>query len=549
MLRKLSLVLVVLSLVALSLMAVTAQDEETFTLTILHTNDTHAAHEPNGDGDGGVARQATVVNQVRAEIDNVLLLDAGDRFSGTLYHTVHAGQDQVPIMNALGYDAMVLGNHEFNNGGQVLADFVTGLDFPVLAANIDFSASPTMPEGAIAPFVILEVGGQEIGVVGIDTPDTLEISNPEAELVWRDDLVAVVNEQSSALTEMGVNKIVLLTHVGTNVDFEIAPQLENVDIVIGGHSHTLLSNQNSAFDAYPVTFTNEATGETIYYVQSGANNQYLGRMDVEFDAAGVVTDFEGDSIFLSRYIAPNTELDAILADLAEEVNALRDEPANAVSEVPLDGDRSICRVEECNLGNLIADAQRWETGTDVAIMNSGGIRRDLPAAELTLGELLEVQPFSNTIATMDVTGDVLLAALENGVSRVGFNEDGLLTRDDNSGRFPQVSGMRFSFDPNLESGSRVTEVEILQEDGSYVPLDPAATYSLTVPNFVATGGDGYSMLAEQGQNIYLFGRLDWEVTRDYMQLLSPIGADDGIQVDAQAPRINLMNAVVAPLAE
>lgn len=545
--RKLFLLVATFIMAALTIGLISAQDDETTNLTILHTNDTHANHQANRDGDGGAARMAAVVNQIRAQVDNTILLDGGDRFTGTLFHTLYEGQDQVEVMNLLGYDAMALGNHEFDNGDEVLADFVTGLDFPALAANIDFSESPTLAEIGIEEYAIVDVNGIEVGVIGLTTPDTPEISNPGDELVFSDDLVTIANALAADLTDQGVNIIVLLTHTGINTDFVISPQLENIDVFVGGHSHSLFSNQYAgAVDEYPVVFTNEETGDTVLYVQAASGAQYLGRLDVEFDADGVATDWEGDTIFLSSYITPDPEMQALVDELAGPVEELRNEPSGASSDVELVGDRTVCRVQECNLGNLIADAMLWETGADIAIMNSGGIRRDLPAADLTIGDLLELQPFGNTVATMEITGADLIAALENGVSRLELNDAGQVSRDGASGRFPQVSGFRFRFDPTLEAGSRIVFVEIQQADGSYVPVEEDAVYLLATANFVAGGGDGYSVLAENGQNTYLFGRLDWEVTRDYMVLISPIGMGDDIEVDADAPRIEIINAEVAP---
>jgi len=545
MLRKLSLLLATLSLVAMAIV-VNAQDEETFNLTVLHTNDTHSHHQAEG-GEGGAARMAAVIDQVRGAEENVVLLDGGDRFTGTLFHTFYLGADNAQIMNMMAYDAMALGNHEFDNGDDVLAEFVTSLDFPALAANVDFSESPTLADIGIEQYTVIDVNGTSVGVIGLVTPDTPELSSPGDELVFSDDLVTIANTLAAELTEQGVGIIVLLTHTGINTDFVMAPQLENIDVFVGGHSHTLFSNQNTgATGEYPMVFTNEATEDTVLYVQANEHYNYLGRLDIEFDAAGVASDWGGDNIFLSAYITPDAEMDAVIAELAGPVEELRSQPSGAASEVALDGDRTICRVEECNLGNLIADAMRWEAGTDIAIMNAGGIRRDLPAAELTIGDLIELQPFGNLISTMDITGGDLLVALENGVSRITLNDDGQVSRDGASGRFPQVSGFRFSYDPTLEAGSRVTSVEIQQEDGSFVAVDEMATYSIAVGNFVAGGGDGYSVLTDNGQNVYLFGRVDWEVTRDYMVSVSPVGGDDGIQVDALSPRIALQNATLAP---
>lgn len=550
MLRKFSLLIATLAIGLLSIVVLNAQDEETFALTVMHSNDTHAAHQPDGDGNGGAAIMAAVANQIRGSVDNSLLLDAGDRFTGTLFHTVFEGQDQVEIMNLMGYDAVVLGNHEFDNGDQVLADFVNGLNFPTLSANVDFSASEILADVPIEDTTIIDVNGTQVGIIGLTAPDTPETSSPSDNIIFNEDLVTITNTLAAELTDQGVGIIIVLSHIGINLDTEIAPQLENVDLIIGGHSHTLLSNQAAgAADEYPLVFTNEATEETILYVQAGDNTEYLGRIDMEFDAAGVLQDWEGDSIFLSQYISPDADVAALIEELSGPVEELRSQPADVTSEVALDGDRTVCRVEECNLGNLIADSYRQETGADIAFMNGGGIRRDLPAGDLTLGDLLEVQPFGNTVATLELTGADIIAALENSVSRITLNDDGEIVRDGASGRFLQVSGLRFSYDPTLEAGSRVVSVEVEQEDGSFVAIDESATYSVAMPNFIALGGDGYDIFVENGMNVYLFGRVDWEVTRDYMQELTPINDDDGISADDDTPRITAVNAEVEARAE
>lgn len=544
--RRLTVIVLTLVTALLAAALVNAQDE-TFALTVLHTNDNHAHHEADGDGNGGVARQATVQNQIAEEVENLILLDGGDRFTGTLFHTVYEGQDQVQIMNALGYDAMALGNHEFDNGDEVLAEFVRGVNFAVLAANIDFSASEVLSDIGIEAFTTLDVNGESVGVIGMTTPDTPELSNPGRDLVFESDLVAVANAAAAELTEQGVNKIILLTHTGINTDLAIIDQLENIDLWVGGHSHTLYSNQNTgAAGEYPLAFESPL-GEPILYVQAGEHNTYLGRIDIEFDAAGIATAWQGDTIFLSRYITPDPELEGIVADLAEEIIALRDEQTGAVTDVYLNGDRTICRVEECNLGNLIADGMRNNAGTDVAIMNSGGIRADIDEGPITFGEALTVQPFGNLQATFEISGEGLLAAIENGVSSITLNDAGQVARGGASGRFPQVSGMRFSFDPNLEPGSRVVSLEIEQEDGSFAPVDPAATYSVVVPNFVRAGGDGYDMFTtpEVEATAYDFGTIDYQVTLDYMIELGTV-TNDSIEPGGDDARITIVNAEVEP---
>lgn len=502
-----------------------AQDDDTFALTILHTNDTHSHHEPNSSGDGGAARQATVVGQIRDEGGNVLLLDGGDRFTGTLFHQQYRGQDSVLIMNALAYDAMTLGNHEFDDGDQVLADFIDGLDFPVVTANVDFSESEILA-GKVQPYVVLDVNGEQVGIIGLVTPDAVEISSPGEELVFSSDLVGVTQAAIDELTAMGVNKIILVTHIGLDQDRLVAQGTTGLDIIVGGHTHTLLGNQYVASEAeYPVEETN-ANGEPVIIVQAGSYDTYLGRLDVEFDANGVLTDWGGDTIFLSRYITPDPGVEEIIDELAGPIEELR---ATVVGEasVFLVGDRAVCRFAECGLGNLITDALRWETGAQLAITNGGGIRANIPdeptpedlafsaPQDVTLGQVLTVLPFGNLVSTFELTGADVVAALENGVSEY----------ENGAGRFPQVSGLRYSFDATQPAGSRIVSVEVEGANGEYAPIDPEATYTVVSNDFMRGGGDGYTVFAENAINPYDFGRPLDQVLADYIAENSPVAPE------------------------
>ena len=527
---------------ALFAVAMSIHAQEEFDLTLLHTNDTHAAHAPNGNGDGGVARQAAVQKQIIAEGGNVLLVDAGDRFTGTLFHTLYLGADQVQIMNELGYAAMTLGNHEFDNGEEVLQSFVDGVNFPVLSANLDLSAYPTLAE-KILPYTVTEIGGRQVGIIGLVTADTPDTSSPSDDIIFNSDYVGVANAAAAELTAQGVNVIVLLTHTGVEVDNAMVAGLENIDVVVGGHSHTLFSNLSKSAGNYPLAIET-ASGATVYYVQAGSGNQYLGRLNLSFDADGIVTRASGDAIFLSRYITPDADVEAIIAELNGPVEELKAQPIGAFSDINLAGDRRVCRIEECDLGNLIADSMRAETGAQIALMNGGGVRTDIAAGEITLGEMLELQPFGNLIATFEISGADLRAALENGASRLALNEAGQVERDGGSGRFLQVSGMRYTIDPTQEAGSRIVSAEVLQADGTYAPLDDAATYSVATNNFVRTGGDGFSMFNENAINPYDYGRVDYEVTSEYIASLGTITAS---LVDPENPRISFVNAEVEPL--
>ena len=517
--RKLFILFVLLASLAV---LVVAQDEEAepYQLTIMHTNDVHAAHETNRDGDGGAARQKTVVDQIRGEVDNSLLLDGGDRFTGTLFHIQYRGQDSVQIMNAIGYDAMTLGNHEFDDGDSVLAAFVEGLEFPVVTANVDFSESEILAD-LIDPYAILDVGGESIGIIGLVTPETDILSSPGPELVFEHDLIAVTQGAVDELTEAGVNKIVLLTHIGYAADLEVAQGVSGVDVVVGGHTNTFLSNQYAgAIGEYP-TVLESASGEPVLVVQASTRTVYLGRLDVEFDADGVLSDWEGDAILLSRYISPDPEVSDLIAGLAEPIAELTAQRVGD-STIELTGaDPRLCRIEECLLGNLINDALLWETGAQIAFSNGGGIRANIDAGEVTVGEVLNVLPFGNLVSTLELTGADVWEVLENSVSRIVLGDDGLPSLDDASGRFMQVGGMRYSYDATQDEGSRVVSADVLI-DGEYVPLDLEATYTIATNDFVRNGGDGYETLAEDALNPYDFGRPLDQVFADYIAANSPV---------------------------
>ncbi|MBL8146680.1 MAG: 5'-nucleotidase C-terminal domain-containing protein, partial [Anaerolineae bacterium] len=247
-------------------------------------------------------------------------------------------------------------------------------------------------------------------------------------------------------------------------------------------------------------------------------------LDVEFDADGLLSDWGGDTIFMSRFITPDPAVEAVLTELAAPIDALK---ATAVGEsaVFLIGDRAVCRVQECNLGDLITDAMRAETGAQIAITNGGGIRSNIPVGvdtpadpaldapqTVTLGDVLTVLPFGNLVSTFELTGADVVLALENGVSQA----------ENGAGRFPQVSGIRFTWDPAAEAGSRIVSVEVLGEDGSFSPIDPAATYSLVSNDFMRRGGDGYAVFDENAINPYDFGRPLDQVLADYIAANTPI---------------------------
>ena len=491
-----------------------------YSLTILHTNDFHARFQPISKYDnncseknnlkgkcfGGSARLIEAIKNERTKFTNQfvntnsILVDGGDQFMGTLFYTYYKGKVTAEMMNRLGYDAMTVGNHEFDDGPEVLRGFMDAVSFPVLMSNADFSKEPVLANKLIKSTVIHKAY-QGIGLIGLTPQDTDEIANPGPNITFSDPSEAVQREVDR-LTKLGINKIIVLSHSGYEVDKIVAANTTGVDVIVGGHSNTYLSNTSDrAKGPYPTVVNN------TQIVQAYAYGKFLGALDVIFDDAGNVITATGEPIIMDSNIAENEAIKARLIELEVPLNKLK-EKVVASNSTNLNGERDNCRVRECTMGNLIADAMRdavSDKGYNIALQNSGGIRASIDLGEVTMGEVLTVLPFQNTLATFKVTGEQLLAALENGVSQV----------EDVKGRFPQVSGLRFSFDIAIAPGEgRVQSVEV-DQNGSWAPLDIKATYGVVSNNFIRGGGDGYKMF-RQATDVYDFGPDLADIVADFL---------------------------------
>lgn len=535
---RLNALALLLLLASLTLAAPLSGQDGSFELTIMHSNDVNAVHEPDDKGDGGAARLATVVRRIRAEVANSLLLDAGNRFTGTLFHIAWQGQDNARIMNLLDYDAMAPGGHEFDDGDEVLANFIDALEFPLVAANIDFDYSAALA-GKVAPWVILEVGGERIGVSGLVTAVRAMLSAPGPSAVVDRDLVSATQGVVEGLQAEGVNKIILLSSSGAANALELAPQLSGVDVIIVSQGDELFSNAHADADnSYPAV-QESVSGEPVLVVMAGEHTKYLGRLDVEFDANGVLTDWDGDAIHLSRYIAPATDVVELVAELAAPIQQIGERVVGETT-VPLVGGWRACGVSECPLGNLITDALREHSGAQIAYINGNGFYGDIAAGEITLGDLLEVHPYNDIIETFSLTGTDLVAVLEQAVMNITLNEAGQVRRDDASGNFLQLSGVRFSADPGREPGERIVSVEVRNAAGEYEALDPSAVYRIIGNDYIRKGGEGHSVLAERAFDLQADDYRDYLLTMDYIMAYSPVSPE----VEG---RINWVNAEVEPL--
>ena len=506
-----------MSAAALTFSAAAAQAD--YTLTILHTNDFHARFEPinkydsgckpedNTEGKcfGGSARLITAIREARQRSNNSILVDGGDQFQGTLYYTYYKGQVAAEMMNLMGYDAMTVGNHEFDDGPEVLRGFMDAVDFPVLMSNADISREELLA-GTLMKSTVIERGGEQIGLIGLTPEDTDELASPGPNITFTDPVAAVQGEVDR-LTGMGVNKIIVLSHSGYRVDQRVAAETTGVDVIVGGHSNTLLSNTNDrASGPYPTMVNGVAI------VQAYAYGKFLGELNVTFDDAGTLVEAVGEPLIMDAAVTEDDAVVSRLAELAVPLDEIRKEVV-AQTEVPIGGDRDVCRSQECSMGTLIADAMLArvaDQGIQIAIQNGGGIRASIDAGEITKGEVLTVLPFQNTLSTFQADGQLIIDALENGVSQV----------EEGAGRFPQVAGMRFTWDASADPGSRIVSVEVM-EGGSFVPLDPAKTYGVVTNNYVRNGGDGYDMFSGEDKNAYDYGPDLADVTAEYLAANAP----------------------------
>ncbi|WP_170366555.1 bifunctional metallophosphatase/5'-nucleotidase [Ruegeria arenilitoris] len=491
-----------------------------YKLTILHTNDFHSRFEPinkydsgcgaedNAEGKcfGGSARLVTAVNDARARAENSILVDGGDQFQGSLFYTYYKGKVAAEFMNKLGYDAMTVGNHEFDDGPEVLAGFVDAVEFPILMSNANIENEELLTD-RIKKSTVIEVGGEKIGLIGLTPEDTDELASPGPNVVFSDPVPAVQAEVDK-LTAEGINKIIVLSHSGYGVDQRVAQETTGVDVIVGGHSNTYLSNtSDKAAGPYPTVVNG------VQIVQAYAYGKFLGELNVTFDDDGNVVEAVGEPLIMDNTVTEDQAALDRIAELAKPLDEIRNKVvANAAA--PIEGDRSICRVQECEMGNLVADAMLArvaDQGVQIAIANSGGLRASIDAGDVTMGEVLTVLPFQNTLSTFEISGQGIIDALENGVSQV----------EEVKGRFPQVAGLKFTWDPSVAPNEgRVTEVMVAEGDG-YVPIDPAKTYLVVTNNYVRNGGDGYKMFSGEDKNAYDFGPDLADVTAEYLAANAP----------------------------
>jgi len=420
---------------------------------------------------------------------------------------ISKGENAIKVLEAAGYDYMTLGNHDFNYGKERLFELRDMSQVGMLSANIVDENG----EYIFTPYVIEEVGGVKVGIYGLSTPDTVILTNPNnvVGLVFKDPIE--VSKEIVEELEDKTDVIIALAHLGldessTVTSKALAQEVEGIDLIIDGHSHSMLE-------------AGQLENNTLI-VQTKNYGQNLGYVDIEI-LEGEVTGITARLLAAADTadVVPDPDLQKTIEDI-EAANAEVFNEVIATTDVYLDGVRENVRTKETNLGNLSADAARAATGADIAFVNGGGIREDIPVGDITKGKIAAIFPFGNTIEVKKITGADLKAMLEWSVSDYPAAK----------GAFLQVSGLEFSFDPAKEAGSKVVEILVGGE-----AFDEAKEYTVAINDFMSTGGDGYSMLADYDV-LAIYGTYE-EIIIDYL-------ATNGTAGSEVSGRIKVMETVV-----
>lgn len=531
--------------------------ETTFRTHLIHLNDHHSHlveenYTLKFDGVttqvklGGFARVAAKINELRNSLENPLVLHSGDAFQGTLYYTLFKGDADVELMNTVGFDAFELGNHEFDDGNAILAKFIKKANFPVLAANIDLTQSPDL-NGLVVPYLIKEIGGHKVGLIGIDTLKTLASSQPGEDLTFFDE-VETARKMVQELEALGINKIILMSHYGYRKEQALARQVAGIDVILGGDSHTLLGDFTdlglTSEGPYPTKVTSPRA-EPVCIAQAWQYSYMVGSLSVAFDDEGVVTECDGDPILLvgdtfqqrdkmsisknkkavdaetqakiEAIIASHSNIDIVKPDplIAQQLATYTKQVEKCSKEVIGQAADNLLHiripgihrsgVELANgsqIAPLVAEAYLEQLnsrnyGAQLVIQNAGGVRIDVFQGDITVKTAYSLLPFSDTIYLLEMTGAEIKQVLEDALS-YHFDKGG------SRGSFPYAAGLRYTVEVKRPSHQRITRLEIrdVNDNDNWFPLDLQKTYRVGMCSFLAKGRDGYTtfgkVLKERG---------------------------------------------------
>ena len=505
--------------------------QQTQDIVILYTNDVHCAV----DTDIGYAGLAAYKQHMEQKTDYVTLVDCGDALQGDTIGAVSQGEYLTDIMNQVGYDFAVLGNHEFDYGMEQLAALIDRANAQYLGCNIRYTGEGENAVSALKPYEIVTYGSVDVAFIGISTPESIAQSTPayfmneSGEFIYdfygssAEELYTQVQNTVDECLAQGADYVIALTHLGDNEtsapfrSTDLIAGTSGIDAVLDGHSHSVISCD---------VIKNKA-GEEVLLSSTGTGLANIGQLIIT-SAGNLTAGLIGD------YPDTHAQTDAYIQQLQSqyetELNQVAAHTSISLTTVSESGARLI-RNRETNLGDFCADAYRTIAGADIAFVNGGGIRADLHAGDITYADIIAVHPYGNTLCMAEVTGQEILDALEMASrSTLASPNDGENAIGENGG-FLQVSGLRYTIDTSIpstvetdESGMfvscgknrRVQDVQVLQTDGSYTPIDPEKTYTLASHNYlIKQGGDGLNMFMDNSLPLNE-GMLDYQVLITYI---------------------------------
>ncbi|SUB23032.1 bifunctional UDP-sugar hydrolase/5'-nucleotidase UshA [Avibacterium avium] len=528
------------SLFTLSNVSYAYEQDKTYQFTLLHTNDLHGHYWQNKNGEYGLAAQKTLIDRIRKEVaekgGEVILLNAGDFNTGVPESDLQNAKPDIEALNMMGYEALTLGNHEFDNPLQLLDMQEKWANFPFLAANVYNKKTGDL---LVKPYTILQKQGLKVAVVGLTTEDTEKLGNPEFMSAVKFERPA--DSAKKVLAELADKEKpdvkIALTHMGYYHDAQFGSNAPGdvsmvrelpqgaFDVVIGGHSHdTVCINDDGSFnDKFkPGDSCKPALEKNTWIMQAGEWGKYLGRADFSFKNGKLTLErYELIPVNLkkkvkkedgsSEYVLYQEEIPADKALLAH-LKTYQDKGDKLLGQVvgkvngKLEGDRNVIRFHQTNLGQLIARSQAERAKADVGIMNSGGIRASIEAGDVTYKDILTVQPFGNIISSFEMNGKDLLDYLKV-----------VALKSVDSGAYPQFYGVTMVVDRKAQT---ISDVKI---GGKAV--DPNKTYRVSLPSYCAAGGDGYPVVSNLASYVNT-GFVDADSLKNYFEENSPIKIED-----------------------
>ena len=440
-------------------------EAKTTNITLLHINDVYEISPVKGKG--GLAPLMTLLRQERQRAEHNLFTVGGDFLSPSLLSGLTRGKHMIEMFDAIGVDYVVFGNHEFDYGPQVAAERLRESNFPWLGTNVLGSDGKPFA-GAIAT-ATRKYGDITVGLFGVLTPQTAKLARVGNEVTFAP-VIETAERAVRKLKAEGADVILALTHLDLAEDRELGRRVKGIDVILGGHDHDSM------------TFYEH--GVLIAKAESDA--RYLLSVDLRVEkpeGGGKIVVTPAWRYTPTAGVAHDPQIAALVKQYEDELDRALNVPIG-VTSTELDSSRGKVRGQETAIGNLFADAIRLGTGADIGLMNGGGLRGDrvYPAGrQLTRRDILTEMPFGNVTVVIELAGADLRAALEHGVSQV----------EEGSGRFPQVSGVTFSYDPRKPAGARVTDVKVNGQ-----PLEASARYRIGTTDYLAGGGDGYDALTK-----------------------------------------------------